>query len=130
MPYKCVHCNEIHPDNSPALLNGCVKCKSKFFFYIKEEKLKQILANPSEDIVLSEPEKAQAEKDVREIAGIPDEEVPVFLDFESVKVIKPGKYAIDLTKLFEKNKPRVYKLEDGKYFIDLNTMIKQKQEEE
>ena len=43
----------------------------------------------------------------------------MFLDFESVKVLKPGKYVIDIAKLFEKNKPRVYKLEDGKYLIDL-----------
>ena len=29
-----------------------------------------------------------------------NEEAPVFLDFESVSVIKPGKYVIDVTKLF------------------------------
>ena len=124
MPYKCVHCNSIYPDTSSNLLTGCSNCKSKFFFYIKEEKLRQILENPVEDIVLSEPEIEKAEKDIREISGIQDQETPVFLDFESVRVIKPGKYAIDLTKLFAKDKPRVYKLEDGKYFIDLNSFAK------
>jgi len=128
MAYRCVNCNEIHPDTSPALLTGCTKCKSRFFFFIKEEKLKQILANPAEDIILSEPEKAQIEEDVREIAGISNEETPVFLDFESVKVLRPGKYAIDIAKLFEKNKPKVYKLEDGKYFIDLASIIQAKKE--
>jgi len=43
----------------------------------------------------------------------------VFLDFESVRVLKPGKYLLDLQKLFSMGKPRVYQLEDGKYIVDL-----------
>jgi predicted nucleic acid-binding Zn-ribbon protein len=70
---------------------------------------------------LSPAEKEQIEAGVREIAGNKDEEVPVFLDFESVRVIKPGKYLLDLPKLFSQDKPRVYKLEDGKYVVDLST---------
>ena len=65
--------------------------------------------------------KKQIEADVREIAGIEDDEVPVFLDFESVKIVKPGKYLLDLTKLFENNKPKIYTLEEGKYIIDLSS---------
>jgi len=52
------------------------------------------------------------------------EEAPVFLDFESVKVIRPGKYRVDLGNLFSTDKPRVYKLEDGKYIIDLTSQLK------
>ena len=77
-----------------------------------------MLANP-EVVDLSSEEKTRVEQDVREIVGIADEETPVFLDFESVKVIKPGKYLLDLGKLFAQNKPKVYKLEDGKYIVDL-----------
>ena len=68
-------------------------------------------------------EKKQIEEDVREIAGIEDEETPVFLDFESIKVVKPGKYLIDLTKLFS-GKLQVYQLEDGKYIVDLASSVK------
>jgi len=71
---------------------------------------------------LSMEEKRQIETDIREIVGVTNEESPIFLDFESVKVLKPGKYLIDLTNLFAKNKPRVYTLEDGKYIIDLGDM--------
>lgn len=126
MPYRCVHCSEIHEDNAKEVLTGCKNCGSKFFFYIKEEKLKQILENKEEDKtedMLTAAEKRQMEKEVREIAGIKDDETPVFLDFESVTVMKPGKYLLDLTKLFSVNKPRVYKLEDGKYIIDLSNLI-------
>jgi predicted nucleic acid-binding Zn-ribbon protein len=37
---------------------------------------------------------------------------------ESVKVVKPGKYEIDLVQLF-KGEPVIYRLEEGKYIIDL-----------
>ena len=83
--------------------------------------MQEILAQEQQALQLNAAEKEQIEHDVREIAGLEDEpEKPVFLDFESVKVIKPGKYLLDLGKLFHKGKPRVYHLEDGKYIVDLN----------
>ena len=121
MPYKCVHCEEVYEDGSNEVLTGCSKCKSKFFFYIKKEKLKQILDNKEYNPELSSGEKRQMEQDIREIVGLEDEEKPVFLDFESIKLIKPGKYLLDISKLFSFNKPRIYTLEDGKYIIDLNS---------
>ena len=124
MPYKCVHCSKAYPDGSKETLEGC-ECKSKFFFYISEEKLKEIAEeNPISG--LEEEEKNKMEEDIREIAGITDEEKPIFLDFESITVVKPGKYLVDIAKLFAKDKPRVYKLEDGKYIIDLQTKISSK----
>ena len=72
---------------------------------------------------LTSAEKVQMEEDVREIAGLEERpETPVFLDFESVRVMKPGKYLIDLAKLFAKDKPKVYHLEDGKYIVDLSVV--------
>ena len=141
MPYKCVHCTALYEDGAPALLTGCSDCKSKFFFYIKQEKLDEIQKQQPEKKLseqsaaellaplLSNDEKEQIEKDVREIAGMDeDSNTPVFLDFESVKVIKPGKYAVDLGNLFSVDKPRVYKLEDGKYIVDLSSVLKAKSE--
>jgi len=122
MPYKCIHCSEIYEDGSSEILVGCSKCKSKFFFYIKKEKLQEILANQNKEPELSSEEKDQIEQDVREMAGLEhDPDTPVFLDLESVRVIKPGKYLLDLTKLFSTNKLRIYQLEDGKYIVDLNS---------
>ncbi|MBS3072142.1 hypothetical protein J4408_04085, partial [Candidatus Pacearchaeota archaeon] len=108
MPYKCVHCSKVHADGSKEILTGCSACQSKFFFYIKEEKLKEILEHKDSIPVLTSSEKKQIEEDVRDIAGIEDEETPVFLDFESIKIIKPGKYLLDLGKLFETDKPKIY----------------------
>jgi|TARA_Y100000031_G_scaffold156373_1_gene210649 predicted nucleic acid-binding Zn-ribbon protein len=72
-----------------------------------------------ENLNLTKTEKKQIEQDVRDIAGITDLEAPVVLDFESVKITKPGKYVLDIPNLFSKERPLVYKLEDGKYIIDI-----------
>ena len=126
MPYKCVHCSKLYGDGSEEVLKGCSNCGRKFFFYVKKDQLDKI--NLSAEVELANVDKKQIERDVREITGLEDEEVPVFLDFESVKVIRPGKYLVDLSNLFSKEKPRVYKLEDGKYIIDLSSISKIRQE--
>jgi uncharacterized protein len=124
MPNQCVHCNEIYDDGAEEILKGCSKCSSRFFFYLSEEKLEQIKGSKEEFIEnLTTSEKKQIESDVRDIAGIQDEVSPIILDFETVKIIKPGKYVLDIANLFSKERPLVYKLEDGKYIIDLAAQV-------
>lgn len=125
MPYKCVHCSAVYRDAAEEVLTGCSSndCRSKFFFYIKDQKLKEIEQMKESEVELNIGEKKQMERDVRELTGIKDEETPVFLDFESIRIVKPGKYLLDVQKLFENNKPRIYKLADGKYIIDLNLQV-------
>jgi predicted nucleic acid-binding Zn-ribbon protein len=50
-----------------------------------------------------------------------DIEQPVILDLETVRVLGPGKFEIDIVNLFRKDRPLIYKLEEGKYIIDLAT---------
>jgi len=119
MPHQCVHCSEVYDDGASEIIKGCSKCNSRFFFYLSKEKIKKMKEQNKEKINLSKNEKKQIEKDVRDIAGITDLDAPVVLDFESVKITKPGKYVLDIPNLFSKKRPLVYKLEDGKYIIDL-----------
>jgi len=72
-----------------------------------------------EPIEIPKEEKKKIERDVRDIAGIPNENEPVVLDIESIRVLGEGKYEIDIVNLFSKNKPVIYKVEEGKYIIDL-----------
>ncbi|MCH7568571.1 MAG: hypothetical protein IIA87_04070 [Nanoarchaeota archaeon] len=124
MPNQCVHCSKAYDDGAEEILKGCSECGSRFFFYLSEEKLKKLQENKEKTVELTYSEKKQIERDVRDIAGIEDEEAPIVLDFESVKIIKPGKYILDIANLFSKERPLVYKLEDGKYIIDLASQIK------
>ena len=78
------------------------------------------------EVELNTVEKEQVEQDVREILGADDEETPVFLDFESIKILKPGKYLLDVSKMLESDRPQVYQLEDGKYVVDLGHLTSRK----
>ncbi|MAG08026.1 hypothetical protein CMO89_00995 [Candidatus Woesearchaeota archaeon] len=116
MPHQCVVCSTFYDDGAQEILKGC-PCGGKLFFYIKKsniEKAKKI----TEEAKLTEIDKKQIEQDVRELAGEEDNETPVVLDLEAVKVIKPGKYELDLLHLF-KGEPLIFKLEEGKYIVDL-----------
>jgi len=125
MPNQCVHCSKIYDDASEDVLKGCSNCGSRFFFYMSKERLNKIEEKKEEiGAVLTGSEKKQIESDVREIVGAEDEESPIILDFETVKIIKPGKYILDIANLFSKERPLIYKLEDGKYIIDLAAQIK------
>src|SRR3989344_6666989 len=121
MPHQCVHCKEMYPAGSKELLDGCSKCNGHFFFYVRDEQLNKIKENPIE---IPKEEKIKIEKDIREMAGILDENAPVILDIESVRISGPGKYEIDVANLFSKKRPVIYKLEEGKYIIDLSSTLK------
>ena len=119
--HQCVHCGKIYEQISKELIEGC-SCGSHFFFYIKDEQFKKLQEEKAIPIELKGEEKDKVEKDVREMIGIEEEE-PVILDLESVRVIKPGKFEIDIVNLFSKKRPLIYKLEEGKYIIDLASTL-------
>ena len=117
MPHQCVRCNTFYEDSASEILNGC-PCGGRLFFYIKKEKLEQ-MKDVNQTVKLSEKDKEQIEKDVFEIVGSElEKSKPVVLDLESIRIVKPGKYELDLVHLF-KGEPLIFKLEEGKYMIDL-----------
>ncbi|RLJ06561.1 MAG: hypothetical protein DRP13_01210 [Candidatus Aenigmatarchaeota archaeon] len=119
MPNKCTVCGKVHPDNAPYLMKGCDVCGNKFFFYVREEELKQA----EKDIKkLTKKEIEEIENDIKEI--LPEAKKTkgsIILDVEAIRVIKPGKYHIDITKLFSQ-KPIVIRIGEGRYEIDLSTI--------
>jgi predicted nucleic acid-binding Zn-ribbon protein len=97
-------------------------CGSRFFYYIKQEKFEE-LKNEIRTVMveLDKADKNQIEKDIRELTGLDEEpDKPVILDLESIKVVRPGKFEIDIVNLFSRNRPVIYKLGEGKYVIDIN----------
>ncbi len=119
MPNKCTVCGKMHPDDAPYLMDGCDVCGSKFFFYVRDKEVKQA----EEDISkLSEKEIEEIEEDIRDIIGSKSKGKSVILDVEAIRVIKPGKYQIDVTTLFNQV-PVVIKVGSGRYELDLSTIL-------
>jgi uncharacterized protein len=124
MPHQCVHCSKIILPASKEILDGCLDCGGKFFFYIRDEQAQRILEKKEEPIPEFDTiDKSKVEEDVRNILKIDDELSPVVLDLESVRVSEPGKYEIDLVSLINR-KPIVFKVQEGKYIIDIEGMAR------
>jgi uncharacterized protein len=117
MPHQCVKCSKIIDVGSKELIEGCDSCGGKFFFYIRDEQLEKVKESPP--LQVPDEEKEVIEKDIREMAGITDEDQPVILDLESVRATGEGKFELDVVNLFNKKRPLIYKFEEGKYIIDL-----------
>lgn len=112
MSHQCVKCGKIYASTSPEILKGC-GCGSHYFFFFRDED--KILKEETEKLTPKDREEIM--HDLKEVMG-PEIEKPVILDLESIKVTKPGKFEIDLVSLFKK-RPVIYKLEEGKYIIDI-----------
>jgi predicted nucleic acid-binding Zn-ribbon protein len=120
--HQCVHCGKIYPAGSRDLLDGCRECGSHFFFFIRDEQLARMKEQQEQPILIEN--QKEVEKEIRELAGITEEDTPVILDIESVRVSGDGKFEIDLVNVFNKKRPLIYKIEEGKYIIDLASTLK------
>lgn len=124
MPHQCVKCNTIYDDASNDILKGCRSCGGKFFFFVRKESLDKVRKASA---ALTEEDKMKMETDVRDIIGEYLDDEAIVLDLESVNMSEPGKFELDLVKLF-KGDPLVYKLDEGKYIIDVATTFKRMEE--
>ena len=121
MPNQCVHCGKMYEDAAPELLKGCA-CGGHFFFFVRAKQLEEL---KEKTVELEGLDKKQVEQDVREMIGLEEEkDIPVILDLESIRLTGPGKFEIDIVNLFSKKRPLIYKLEEGKYIIDLASTLK------
>lgn len=126
MPHQCVRCGKLYDDGSNELLKGC-ECGGKFFFFVKQNDLDQAKEITMD---LTKEDKMQIEEDIKDIIGDDfDDSAPVVLELENIKVLKPGKFELDLVGLF-KGEPLVYKTGDGKYIIDLATTFNKRKKKE
>lgn len=130
MPHQCVRCNTFYDDGAEEILRGC-SCGGKLFFYIKKEQLEESKGE-IEQLGITPKDREIIEQDVYDLVGDQiDTDKPVVLDIESVRILKPGQYELDLVHLF-KGEPLIYKLEEGRYVIDLvesfNQLVRKRKE--
>ncbi len=125
MPHQCVRCGKMYEDASQNILIGCT-CGSKLFYFIRADKLAQVQKEKNVE-ELSQKDRNRIEKDIYDIIGDEiNKSNPVVLDIESVKVLKPGKFELDIVALFNSDRPLVYQTSEGKYIIDLANSFKRR----
>ncbi len=105
MPHRCTKCGRIYPDGDSRILKGC-ECGNNRFEYVPKERKKKV----NEEREAGETEKS-GEKAV-DVEGV-----------ESVKILSPGMYEINLEKVFSRDEIVIALQEEGRYAIHLPSLV-------
>lgn len=147
MPHRCLGCGKHFEDGSEEVLEGCPDCDGESFLFIQEEtknqferpeevdlqkireKQKKIEKKSGDEIKdfdrQKEPEKENESKDQnkdtnnKQYKNTKRKEIYEKLgdQFEGVKIIEPGSYELNLTKLYERDQKIIALEEDGRYRV-------------
>ena len=113
MPHQCLGCDKLYDNTSNAILKGCPECGRKAFLYIKS------IPQNAEEIELTKESKDMILKELEEVVDLDKSDQPIILKLENVRIISPGKYELDINQLMKKEKPVIYKVQEGTYVIDI-----------
>lgn len=140
MPHECTGCGRLFEDGSKQMLGGCPSCGGKKFqFRPKSGTVPEDRAQTSartevvdEDLLPEPPEEQATEPPVSEQLTSEDEppeeapertlaELREELDdqFESIKILEPGQYELNLMGLYDRETYIISLQEDGRYIIDV-----------
>jgi hypothetical protein len=143
MPHKCTRCESIFVDGASVILSGCPNCGWNKFLYVKDEELEQQSPEKSEtteageehviDETLSETsgEESSGEiiREIDDILGVDEEEPSVTEEegerVESVRILGPGSYELNLDSLLDRKELVMAFKEDGAYALHLGSVFKE-----
>ncbi|MFW6026952.1 MAG: Zn-ribbon domain-containing protein [Nanoarchaeota archaeon] len=114
MPHQCLKCEKVYDNTSNAIIVGCPNCGSKLFLYIKN------MPKDETEIELNSHKKDMIIQEISNFVDIEETQKPIIFKLENIRVLSPGKYEIDINQLMKKEKPIVYKVDEGTYVIDLD----------
>ena len=138
MPHKCTRCEKIFEDGAEVILSGCPNCGWNKFLYVKdmepEEEAEEKEVQVQPEIADSEEKDIPAEQFIREIddiIGIGHQEREVVEEeegerVESVRILGPGSYELNLSSLLERDEIVMAIKEDGTYAVDLSSAFRKK----
>ena len=124
MPHKCTKCGREYKDGSTEILRGCASCGGKKFLYIKEAEInKDVLEEKSIEEIADE-----SKEEVLEVVEQPStskKEVEMYDRVETIRIVSPGSYELNLEKMAKSDERIVSVGKEGSYIIDLMSMAKE-----
>jgi len=123
MPHKCTQCGREFEDGSTKILKGCPSCGGKKFLYIREaERHDDVLKEKTLDDIARE-----TGEDVLEVQrDRQKEEIEVFERIESIRILGPGSYELNIDKLARSDEVVVGLEKEGRYRVDILSMARKK----
>lgn len=153
MPHECLNCGYVFDDGSREMLDGCPDCGGSKFLFTKTKPESKPRAEPESkseiieatneqntprrfggtfvkgepEAEVGEPPATQEPGNEIEAAETPDpEELRQELEerFESIKILEPGTYELNLMNLYDKEEKIIALQEDGRYQVSLPSAMK------
>jgi len=122
MPHKCTKCGREYRDGSTEILKGCASCGGKKFLYVKEGDLhKDVLEEKSIEEIAHE-----TKEPVLEVKSEPKKEVEMYDRVETIRIVGPGTYELNLEKMAKGDERIISVGKEGVYNIDLLSFTKDK----
>ncbi len=143
MPHKCTRCESIFVDGSSVILSGCPNCGWNKFLYVKDEDVEKQTSESAEttgsieehaviDETTSEntTDKSSGDiiREIDDILGVEKKEPSVAEDderVESVRILGPGSYELNLDSLLDRKELVMAIKEDGAYALHLGSVFKE-----
>jgi predicted nucleic acid-binding Zn-ribbon protein len=123
MPHKCTKCGREYKDGSTEILRGCASCGGKKFLSVIEAEInKDVLEEKSIEEIADE-----SHEEVLEIVEQPTtrkKEVEMYDRVETIRIVSPGSYELNLEKMAKTDERIVSVGKEGSYIIDLMSMAK------
>jgi predicted nucleic acid-binding Zn-ribbon protein len=140
MPHRCTRCGTIFEDGDSVILSGCPNCGWNKFLYVKVEseslenqskavleEQKLDLESSLEEVVRNINEALASEKESKE--GDPEAEPETEGErVESVRILGPGSYELNLDSLLERRELVMAIREEGSYALHLPSVFNQQKE--
>ena len=114
MVHICAGCGKVYPDSSEEILKGC-SCGGKKFYFERPEARRRA-AHPSIPAVEPEPVPPPCAEPVTET------EADRFDRVESIRIIAPGTYELNIEKMARSDERVVGLGTEGSYALDLLSM--------
>ena len=121
MPHKCTKCGREYKDGSTEILKGCASCGGKKFLYVKDTEInKDVLEEKSIEEIARE----SHEEILQVVEPRTKQEVEMFDRVETIRIVSPGTYELNLEKMAQGDERIVSIGKEGSYIIDLMSMTK------
>jgi len=137
MPHRCTRCGTIFVDGDSVILSGCPNCNWNKFLYVKQEpegsenqgkpalEEQKLDLEASLDEVVRNIDQALAFEDENKKQEPEAEKKPEEERVESVRILGPGSYEVNLDSLFERKELVMAIREEGSYALHLPSVFNQ-----
>lgn len=142
MPHKCTRCEGVFRDGAAIILNGCPKCGWNKFLYVRDE---AALTSGQTEIIGEKSIPSAASAFIKEVdelfgnksahpepkgSGVEKKKEEIGDRVESVRILSPGSYELNLDSIMKREEIVLALKEDGTYIVHLPSVFQKKKHHE